>query len=125
MPQCLHLPSIKCQSVISYPSRPYRDALDTAFTAGDRRVYSVFMEDRWIVISIGDTRASEVLSRPGNVFWPGALSEDIEFMRFADVSVPAKLAAKITSARPEGQHRRSWQKVVKGLLFDRVDAEAA
>jgi len=75
--------------------------------------------------SCRNARASKPFSRPGNVFGAGFLGEDIEFLRFADVPVLAKLAAEITAACPEGQHGRSWQKVVKSLLFDRIDTKAA
>ncbi|OIQ76063.1 hypothetical protein GALL_422650 [mine drainage metagenome] len=102
----------------------HRDALDTARMTRDCGIDGVFVENRRIIVSVGNARTSEPLRHPRNVLGISALGEHVVFARLADVPVLAEFAAQIAAAGPERQHWRPRQEVVERFFLDRVDAEA-
>ena len=91
----------------------------------DCGVDGVFVENRPIIVGVGDARTPERFCHPRDVLGISALGKHVVLARLADVPVLAEFAAQIAAAGPERQHWRPRQEVVERLFLDRVDAEAA
>src|SRR5262249_34167320 len=101
------------------------DRADSLRVAGPGHVDRVLEKDDGVVVREGDATASERARGARDGGRLGALGQDVDLARVADVPVLAEVAGQVAARGAERQHGRAGQEVIERLLLDGIDAEAA
>ena len=101
------------------------DVADAPGAAGVGGVDGILQEDHRVVVGIGHAATAQFGGATGDGLRRSAHGQGVNLTGFAHVPILTELAGEVTAGGPEGKDWGAGEKMIEGLLFDGIDAEAA